>query len=207
MKKITDVYTACQVLKSLLVTMPAASWRWRANEQLFEFRYNRRLGGHVWSRDTFRDKFIDTANKAGYILGIADLHFEDFPGDKKGGAAIVVLKFTLEQKKAVKVSLAEQQADLPPRLGDPEYSDKDQPASQRQFIGVYVDSDEDAKKVLSLLGAVRDSLVPPMQSLSIPSLDWDSFEPSTPQDEAWRSDAFRRAERSGDFNKKEGTQK
>jgi hypothetical protein len=54
----------------------------------------------------------------------------------------------------------------------------------RQWIGVYVDNDEDAQKVLGLLQAARDQIIPDVRLLAIPSLDWDKFEPIEPEDEA-----------------------
>jgi len=62
---------------------------------------------------------------------------------------------------------------------------------ERQWIGVYVDSDEDASRLLETLALLKAGMeVKTEKGISarvcIPSLDWDQFEPSDPEEEAWR---------------------
>jgi ribosomal protein L7/L12 len=55
----------------------------------------------------------------------------------------------------------------------------------RQWIGVYVDSNEEAELFLEVLDILKEGKGL-HRGVSIPSLDWDAFEPSSPEDEAWR---------------------
>lgn len=65
--------------------------------------------------------------------------------------------------------------------------------SQRQMIGVYVDSDADAARFIETIELLRDGCtITTAKGLTglvrIPSLDWDSFVPSDEEDEAWRNE-------------------
>lgn len=153
----------------------------RRLDGLFEFRLHR---GHdiTQTQETIAHQLIEAAAKQSCILGVALAAYEKV-SDREGDQVIVV-QFTLEQKDEPKGKPGESTT-LPPGQGE-------QIETGRQWIGVYVDNDEDAKKVieaLTLLKAgcfIHAGLWDKLRQQTIPSLDWDSFEPSYPEDEAWR---------------------
>jgi hypothetical protein len=93
MKEITDVAKA----KRVLDLKPSDTLTRRA-DGLFEFRFNRQRDTRQ-TVDTFTSRFIDTAQRNGCICGIAEATYESVntPGDQ----ALVVIRFTLEDKQKV----------------------------------------------------------------------------------------------------------
>lgn len=154
----------------------------RRSDDLFEFRLHR---GHdiTQTKDTIAHQLIEAAKSQNCILAIAEAKHEMVgdPHPKRVGDFLIVVQFTLEQKDEPK--------------GKPAAEVEGQ--GRRQWIGVYVDNDEDAKKVLDVLKAVKDGFIPPSGSIGIPSLDWDHFEPSSGEDEAWRDTALSPNEKEG----------
>lgn len=208
MKEITKTPAAVKILT-------AGGLRWfaagshttrltRRSDGFFEFRLHR---GHDITQTctTISYQIIEAAKAQGCIAAIGKTDYEKI-SDRENDQVIVV-QFTLEDKeepKPGKVFRSEAEVeqikaeDPNAEFGEgnqylgsmPTVAEASEFEGGRQWIGVYVDNDADAALVLEALKRLKEGgpAVRPFNQdfAGISSLDWDSFSPSSPEDEAWR---------------------